>query len=252
LRLEHRVHERTAELAAANESLKELDRLKSKFVADVSHELRTPISVLSLKLELLERKPERFIEHLPEMQKHVDHLAILINDILDISRFELGKDKVEFELVQLNELAERVVNAYQERADSAGLRLSFRPAVGLPEVYGEPNQLSQIITNLLSNAIKYTTSSGDVWVTTGHDKKRQAVFITVRDSGMGIGTEDLPHLFERFYRGKRAGSSTIPGTGLGLAIVKEIVDIHNGYVDVESEVGKGSIFKVWLPSARSF
>ncbi len=242
--LEQRVDERTAALAAANERLQHLDRLKSQFVADVSHELRTPITVLSLKLELLQRKPEKLLEHLPELEKQVDQLTTLVSDILDISRLELGRDKVNFTTVNVNELAEQVVAAHREHAETADLSLTFTPCETTTLVRGERNQLAQVITNLLANAIKYTTE-GSVQVVIGRDEQR--VYIEVCDSGSGIPADDLPHLFERFYRGRPTGSLGIPGTGLGLSMVKEIVDIHGGDIDIESQLGQGSTFRVWLP-----
>jgi PAS domain S-box-containing protein len=246
MQLEERVAQRTAELATANEQLKELDRLKSQFVADVSHELRTPISVLSLKLELLARKPERFAEQLPNLQKQVDTLTALISDILDISRLELGHDKIEFSAVDLNALIEQVVAIHYEKAEAVGLQIMVQLDKALPAVQGEANQLAQVITNLLANAIKYTPA-GSVHVTTAFDQVHSAVRFEVRDTGSGIYPDDLPHLFERFYRGKRVGSMGIPGTGLGLAIVKEILDLHGGRIEIESEFGQGSTFKVMLP-----
>jgi PAS domain S-box-containing protein len=246
--LEQRVKERTAELEAANIRLQQLDRLKSQFVADVSHELRTPLTVLSLKLELLERKPDKLDEHLSVLQKQVDQLTTLVGDILDISRLELGHDKVNFTEVDLNALTEQIVAAHSERAESAGLTLHLTTSVRVPLVRGERNQLAQVITNLLSNAIKYTVE-GTIEVRTGHDAEQQQAYVEVTDSGMGISAEDLPHLFERFFRGKPTGSLGIPGTGLGLSIIKEIVDIHGGHIDIQSKLEQGSTFKVWLPYA---
>jgi len=103
-----------------------------------------------------------------------------------------------------------------------------------------------VVTNLVANAIRYT-SNGEVSIRTRLDATRGQVLLQVTDSGMGIDPADLPHIFERFYRGSRASQSDIPGTGLGLAIVKEIVDLHGGTIDLESFVGKGSTFRVWLP-----
>jgi len=113
-------------------------------------------------------------------------------------------------------------------------------------VLGEHNQLAQVITNLLANAIHYTPA-GRVRVTTSQTDGY--VCLTVQDTGIGIEPEDLPHIFNRFYRGRRAGQSNIPGSGLGLGIVKEIVDLHQGRIEVDSQVGGGSTFRVWLPIA---
>ncbi len=246
--LERRVTERTRALAEANERLTELDRLKSKFVADVSHELRTPVANLKLYAALLERgQPEKRARYIRTLTEQSDRLAQLVEDILNLSRLELGADKVRFAPVDLNALVEQVVLAHQASAESAGLRLTFAPGRDLPPLQGERNQLAQVITNLVANAISYTPA-GEVYVRT--DLKSEQVCLQVRDTGMGIDPEDVPHLFERFYRGKQTGQSDIPGSGLGLAIVKEIVDLHQGHVEVDSQVGQGSTFRVWLPLAQ--
>jgi signal transduction histidine kinase len=129
-------------------------------------------------------------------------------------------------------------------AEASNLRLVYEPDLELPAVRGEENQLARVITNLVSNAIRYTFV-GEVCVRTFTSNHR--VCLEVKDTGIGIDAEDKPHLFERFYRGQRVRQSKIHGTGLGLAIVKEIVDLHEGWVTVQSEVGKGSTFQVWLP-----
>jgi signal transduction histidine kinase len=245
-----RVAERTRELAEANERLKELDRLKSKFVSDVSHELRTPVANIMLYVNLLERgKPERRSHHLSVLKDQARRLASLIEDILSLSRLELGSDKVVFEAVDLNQVVEQVVTAHQLSAEAANLELTVEPGPDLPPVWAEHNQLSQVVTNLVTNAINYTPA-GRVWVVTCLDSTRGQACLEVQDTGRGIEAEDLPHIFERFYRGQRVGGSHIPGTGLGLAIVKEILDLHGGDIEVETRVGEGSNFRVWLPLAR--
>jgi signal transduction histidine kinase len=250
-RLEERVAERTRDLAAANERLKELDRLKSKFVSDVSHELRTPITNIKLYLHLLGHDDaENWSGHLSVLEKESDRLARLIEDILNLSRLDLARDKMEPVPVDLNQIVGQVVMAHLPRAEVAGLRLSFEPEETLPPVWGEPSQLAQVITNLVTNAINYTPA-GYVRVQTGRASVDGRACLEVEDTGIGIEPEDRPHLFERFYRGKRVGSSNIPGTGLGLAIVKEIVDLHGGRIEVQSRPDQGSRFKICLPLAAS-
>jgi signal transduction histidine kinase len=245
--LEIRVVERTQELAEANEQLKQLDKLKSRFVTDVSHELRTPVTNLKLYLDLLERKgPEKLNQYLPILQKQADRLGQLIQDILDLSRLELGRHKVEFEPLNLNTLVEEIVEAHLPRAQASDLNLSFNPDANLPQILGVRNQLAQIITNLLVNAINYTLA-GDILLTTQAEPETGFACLTVADTGMGITFEDIPYLFDRFYRGEQARESNIPGTGLGLAIADEIVRIHDGRIEVSSSAGKGTTFKVWLP-----
>jgi PAS domain S-box-containing protein len=243
--LEQRVAERTRELAAANERLTELDRLKSKFVSDVSHELRTPIANLKLHVELLEHgRPEKHDHYLTVVKQQARRLGQLVDDILNLSRLEMGKLRVVFGPVDLNFVVEQIVAAHQPRAESSGLALSFAPLVDLKPVRGEVNQLAQVVTNLVINALNYT-SAGSVTVTMSQSDTEAC--LQIEDTGMGIDPDDLPNIFDRFYRGRRSQRSETPGTGLGLAIVKEIVDLHEGRIEVYSQVKQGTTFKVWLP-----
>ena len=246
--LEMRVKERTRELAEANTRLQELDRLKSKFVSDVSHELRTPITNLALYLDLFKQaKPEKHPQYVEVLRRQGERLTHLIEDILSLSRLELGQDKVEFKAVDLNAIVEPVITAHLPRIEVTGLALTCSLQPDLPPVAGERNQLAQVITNLLANAINYTPAGG-IGVDTYWDGEREQVCLAVSDSGVGITEEDQEHLFDRFYRGQHASQSNIPGTGLGLAIVKEIVDLHGGSIKIQSKVDKGSTVWVWFPA----
>lgn len=249
--LEERVRQRTQALAEANEQLKSLDKLKSKFVSDVSHELRNPITNLTLYLELLEfAPPGKQTKYFSTLRNQVRRLSILVEEILTLSRLENNKYQYLYEPVDLNFLIQQVVNVHKPRAQSKQLKLTFTPATPLPPAWGEPNQITQIITNLLDNALNYT-SQGHIMVTTA---LRQAggtaeIELRVSDSGMGIPPEDLPHIFERFYRGSQVDRDTLIGTGLGLGIVSEIVALHNGRIDVFSTPNQGSTFVIFLPTA---
>lgn len=245
--LEARVAERTHELAKANEQLLELDQLKTKFVSNVSHELRTPITSLQLYLELIKQgKPEKREQYIDILRQQSNRLARLVEDILDLSRLELGANRTSFAPVNLNQLVAQIITIYQAIAENANLRLAFEPGPDLPPVIGEANQLAQVVTNLVANALNYTMrGSIQVWTHLEDD----SVCLDVTDTGLGINPEDVPHLFERFYRGKYVSQGDIPGTGLGLAIVKEIVDVHGGSIAVDSQLGKGTTFSVRLPFA---
>jgi PAS domain S-box-containing protein len=243
--LEQRVADRTAELSAANERLTELDRLKSKFIADVSHELRTPLTVLNTRVYLLERsRPDQWQSYLGGLRDQIDRLIHFVNTILDLSRLELAEGKIAFGQVNLNEVVEQVAVALAPRAEAIGLNLTMSYSADLPSVYGESNQLAQVATNLIANAINYTPN-GLIEVSTAANGHYAC--LRVRDTGIGIPAGDMPHLFERFYRGERTTQSNMAGTGLGLSIVKEIVDLHGGKIEVDSQVGQGSTFIVWLP-----
>ncbi len=244
--LEQLVAERTAELQAANERLTELDRLKTKFIADVTHELRTPLTVLSTRVYLLQHSaPEKHPVYLMGLKEQLERLSNFVDATLDLSRLELGHDRIAFGPVDLNNVIQQVVMALEPRAEIGGLQMTFR-SNPVPEVRGEFNQLAQVVTNLVANAINYTPN-GSITVRTAFEEAQQLVYLEVTDTGMGISEADIPHLFTRFYRGERAGQTSIPGTGLGLSIVKEIVDLHEGNITVQSSVGRGTTFKVYLP-----
>jgi PAS domain S-box-containing protein len=248
--LEQRVDDRTRQVTDAYERLKELDTLKSKFVSDVSHELRAPIQNFTMYLNLLERQiddADRRARYLDILNIQAGRLRQLIESILDISRLERNRDQVAYTPTNLNELVEQIAINHRARAEAAGLALEVRLEASLPPVKGDGNQLKQVIANLLTNAINYT-QDGEVSITTGQTNTDLALLI-VRDTGAGIHPDDLPHLFERFYRGQQPDGQEIPGTGLGLGIVKEIVDQHGGHISVESELGKGSTFTIYLPLA---
>ncbi|MEO8608588.1 MAG: HAMP domain-containing sensor histidine kinase [Chloroflexota bacterium] len=245
--LERRVLSHTAVLTAENARLIELDQLKSKFIADASHELRSPITALNLRLYLLEHATlERRPQYINEFKQQLARLTKLSEDLLAISRLDALDATSNFAFVDLNQVIEEVVIAYRPMAETAGLTLISDYAPHLPRVLGEYRQLGQVSANLVANAIHYT-ESGQVLVRTHLDGDHKQVCIEVQDSGVGIQPQDMPHLFERFYRGEH--TTGIPGTGLGLSIVKEIVDLHGGSIHVESQMGKGSLFRVCFPLA---
>jgi PAS domain S-box-containing protein len=228
---------------------KELERLKDQFILEVSHELRTPVTNMGLFAELLERgKPEKRNEYMQVLRSEINQLMSMIEDILDLSRLEIGKfKKTAFSKLDINLLVDQVVAAHMPLAEESGLELVSEPGENLPRIIGEQNQIARAITNLLANAIRYT-SSGSVRVRTY--SQDAGVWIEVQDTGMGIDQEDFPHIFERFYRGQKVSQSKVMGSGLGLAIVKEIMDLHEGRIDWESESGKGSTFRVWFPMSQ--
>jgi signal transduction histidine kinase len=261
--LDQRVAERTRDLAGANEQLlvqahrledankrlQTLDELKSRFVSDVSHELRTPIANLAIYLEMIQYgTPEENARYLQVLRDETERLNRLVSDILDLSRMEAGTSKVEMAWQDVNEIVEKVVVANRLRAEDKGLSVFFAPDVHLPHLWADAGQLTQVANNLIGNAVNYTKQGG-VNVSTKHNAVTNEILLVVSDSGVGIDAADIPHLFERFYRGRQAGQSTIPGTGLGLAITKEIVDRLHGRIEVASNVGMGTQFKVYFPAA---
>jgi GAF domain-containing protein len=244
------VKEATAVVAIHDIShLKALDRMKSRFVSNVSHELRTPIATIKLFAHLMRKQPERWQEYLEPLALEANHQADLVEDILEISRVDAGRLNVKPVRTDLEELTEAVVANHQTRARKEGLTLTHRPTE--PDLMSlvDTNRMMQVLDNLINNAIRYTSPGGTITVSTGRTeaKGRDWATITVVDTGMGIPEGELPHVFDRFFRGEKPQTMQISGTGLGLAIVKEIVELHGGRVTVESEVDGGSTFTVWLP-----
>ena len=249
--LEERVQKRTQELAKANEQLKELDKLKSAFVSNVSHELRTPITNIQLYLGLLgqtedEDKTKRFMHILTSESKR---LGNLIEDLLTLSRLENKNGDFPKEPFILDAIIAQVILNYAAKAATAQIHLQHEPNPQIPPVSVSRERMIQVFTNLISNAIAYTPADSTVSIfseMTDTENGRYAT-ITLRNDGPPISAQDLPHIFDRFYRGQNAQRADEHGTGLGLAICKEIVEYHQGTITVESSVETGTTFQIKLP-----
>ncbi len=231
---------------------KTLERLRARFISNISHELRTPLTTIKTYLHLLRGAPEMLPEYLDILEREADWQARLVEDVLEISRLDSGALRMQFGPVELNALTAEVVDAQRPLALAQGLVLECRLAGKGPVARADPDALRIVLINLVRNALQYTSSGGRIEVSTGEEEReghRWAVF-TVADTGIGIPREELPYIFDRFFRGERPRQMQIPGSGLGLSIVKEIVDRHGGRVTVESEEGKGTRFTVWLPMAE--
>ena len=243
--LEQEVAVRTRELQVANDHLLELDRLKSKFVSDVSHELRTPVTNMGLYLDLIGLKPEKREQYATVLHEQVDRLETLVKEVLDLSRLD-SRQNIQMTPVSLNDLVAQVVSAHQARVISQDLLLTFMPDLDLPLVLGNADKLLQIVTNLVTNAVNYTRN-GTIKIRTYAATMPGKALLEVADTGMGIHEEDIPHIFDRFYRGKQDSTVPVPGTGLGLSIVKELVELHHGSIEVQSQFGVGTTFTLTLP-----
>lgn len=236
-----------------NEMLDALDQSFSRqrrFVADASHELRTPVAVIRNKAEvalLRSRSQDEYCTALQSIHAETERLSHLISDLLALARGDEGQARFEHEVVRLDTLVESVVASAEGLARERGITLSMqvpRPVV----LIGDEARLIQVLINLLDNAIRYTNPGGQVHVSL--QATGVATQLVVRDTGIGIAPEHLPHIFERFYRADPSRRRTEgSGTGLGLAIVEWIVRRHGGLVDVRSQVGQGSCFTITLPLA---
>ncbi len=228
---------------------KELERMKDRFIQDMSHELRTPLSNIRLYLDLLERSddPARRTRYLAMLRQQNQLLTDLVESILELSRLEAQIAQGARTAQDLNAVVQEVVAETQERAQRKGLVLETVLTPGLPPVWATPAELRQVVGNLVSNAIRYTERG---WVRVRTGRAGPWVELEVRDTGIGIHPEDMPHLFERFYRGRGASQSAISGTGLGLGIVKAVLEELRGQIQVESQVDQGSLFRVRLPACE--
>ncbi|MGZ9584084.1 ATP-binding protein [Paenibacillus marinisediminis] len=227
----------------------EIDRVKSEFVSTVSHELRTPLaSVLGFTELLLHKdlKPERQHKYLSTIHQEAKRLTALINDFLDLQRMESGRQVYEVESVNMVSLLNDAITVGQ--AASAAHRIFLTDETTVSIVQDDCNKLMQVFSNLLSNAVKYSPRGGDIEVRCFNDSEN--IYIDVKDEGLGIPEESIQSLFTRFYRVDNSDRREIGGTGLGLAIVKEILNVHNGQIEVQSVYGQGSTFRVQLPLAE--
>jgi two-component system phosphate regulon sensor histidine kinase PhoR len=234
--------------------LKELDKMKSEFIAMVTHELRAPIAAVEQQLNVILGKmagdlTEKQEQLLSRAKERTGGLLTLIKDLLDLSKIEAGKMVQYKEPLPLKEVIQRVVDLMKTEAEAKKIDLQFSASPDVPLIHADRDSMEGIFTNLISNGIKYTPEGGRVWVTLSEENG--LVKATVSDTGMGIQKEDLSRIFDRFYRVKSTETRQIVGTGLGLSIVRSIVDAHLGSISVESEPGKGTTFTVCFPKTTA-
>jgi two-component system sensor histidine kinase BaeS len=231
--------------------LSELERLRAEFVGVASHELKTPINVIIGYLELLqegiygELDPKQH-EVLTTITKQANSLTRLVKRLLDISRFEASGGKIEMRQVDLPRFLSTLESSFSVLANQRDIRFSVSHDEALPaKVLWDEDRINEVLGNLLSNAFKFTRRGGNVALTVKPEGQR--VSITVVDTGAGISSEQLPHIFDKFYQADNQAQAATKGTGLGLAIAKEIVEAHDGEIRADSELGKGTTFVVKLP-----
>jgi PAS domain S-box-containing protein len=227
---------------------RQAEELKSTFVSVVSHELKTPVALIKGYAETLRREDadwdrQTVQESLGVIAEEADHLASLIDNLLEASRIQAGSLKLEPTDVVLPRLAEKVIAGFRTQTTVHKFELDFGPE--FPTVWGDPERLGEVLSNLVSNAVKYSPEGGTIWV--GGRADQTGVTVYVADEGIGIAPEDQDRVFDRFYRVDSGLRRRTEGTGLGLYLVKAIVEAHGGRVWVESMPGRGSIFMLTLP-----
>ncbi|WP_216828905.1 two-component system histidine kinase PnpS [Alkalihalobacterium elongatum] len=227
--------------------LKKLEQVRKDFVANVSHELKTPVtSIRGFTETLLDgamEEPQLREQFLTIIWKESERLQNLIHDLLELSRIEQQYFKLNWQKTNVSDIVEDVQTLLKPKADEKDIHLNVE-CIGDTVIDGDPIRIKQIVINLVNNSITYTPAGGEIFV----EAKEQGdeVILIVKDTGIGISESELPRIFERFYRVDRARSRNSGGTGLGLAIVKHLVEAHHGKIDVESTVGKGTLFSITL------
>jgi PAS domain S-box-containing protein len=250
--LESRVQERTSELLQAN-------LVKDEFLANMSHELRTPLNgILGISESLLEgirgTLNEKQQQSLQTIFSSGKHLLDLINDILDVSKIEAGKFEILPKHISVNDICISSLSFVRQMALKKSIDVEYVRHPEVVWVYADSRRLKQILVNLLSNAVKFTPEHGNVKLEVNANAKEGQIRFSIHDTGVGIAPDDLKKLFQPFVQLDNSLSRQNEGSGLGLVLVKKLVDIHNGNVLVESEIGKGSSFTVilpWIPDAET-
>jgi two-component system phosphate regulon sensor histidine kinase PhoR len=232
-------------------SLRDLQTTRRELIGNISHEFRTPLAGIKAMVETLhdgavdDEKTAR--DFLNRIDSEVDRLTQLVAELTELSRIETGKSELKLEPLNLNNLVEEVTTQLSPQAERQQLAVIKELAAGLPPVPADRARVRQVVLNLLHNAIKFTEPSGKITVTT--QKQGDSVTVDIADTGRGIAREDLPHVFERFYKGDKARAGE--GAGMGLAIAKHIIEAHGGDIRVQSEEGKGSTFSFSLPLQKA-
>jgi len=227
----------------------ELDKAQREFVANVSHELRTPLTVIKGSVESIQLYPDMDTQmrdtFLENAVQESDRMLRIIGDLLTLSRLDNNKTKWEISTFDPTKVLSRLCDILQNDAKSHNHTLKFEKRGELPHITADKEKIEQVVINIISNSIKYTPDGGLIILRARADE--DAIYISVSDNGVGIPEDDLPRLFERFYRVEKARTTDTGGTGLGLAIAKEIAEAHGGTIGIRSKVGKGTEVTIELP-----
>lgn len=225
-------------------------KLRQQLLANIAHELRTPLAVIQGHLEgMVDGVIEPSKEQLSSLHDEAIRLNHLIKDLRDLSLAEVRQLALEKRPADINQLLSRAVTMLKPLADEKEIQVGCTLAENLPEAVIDSDRMSQVFYNILVNAIRYSPRQGRIQVATSikEIENRQWLYVAIADTGPGIASEDVPYIFDHFYRGDKSRDRKSGGSGLGLAIVKQLVEIHSGQVAVVSEPGKGSVFQVMLP-----
>ncbi len=233
------------------DSLERNDRERRNMLADIAHELRTPLTIMRGRLEgILDGVYPLAEDQIAPALEEVYVLDNLVEDLRLLTLAETRKLSLDCRAVNLGEIAEGTASLFEAEAEDKGIVLTTRIEPDLPPINADPQRIGQVIGNLLSNALRYTPENkGQIILTVRQVQKN--IELNVQDNGPGISEEDLPHLFDRFWRGEKSRTRAEGGAGLGLAIAKQLVELHGGTIEVESKPGEGTKFRVSLPTVQT-
>ncbi|MFZ5353960.1 MAG: two-component system histidine kinase PnpS [Bacillota bacterium] len=228
-----------------------LDKMRKEFVANVSHELRTPLTTIKSYTETLldgalENK-EYTVNFLKVINSESDRMTRLVKDLLQLSKLDYDNVQWNMKKINLSAILKECIYKMDISAKQKNQQLNYEAETEYMEIVGDKDRIEQVIINIISNAIKYTPDNGSIEVKAA--REQDYAVIKVIDNGIGIPKEDIPRLFERFYRVDKARSRAMGGTGLGLSIAKQIVEAHKGYIKIDSEYGKGTQVTIGLPAS---
>ena len=251
-RLARSFNEMAARLEQTREAERALDEARRNLVAWASHDLRTPLASLRAMLDALAEgvvdDPETVTRYLQQSQHEINRMSGLIDDLFELAQIDAGGLELQREAASLADLVSDTLGAFAARAVERNLALTGEVSPDVDPVWMAPGKITRVFRNLIENAIRHTPSGGEIRVRAGVENG--SVVVAISDSGVGIPPEDLPHIFDRFYRGEKSRSRegyASGGAGLGLAIVKGIVEAHGGRIWVQSAVGKGTVMQFSLP-----
>jgi len=230
--------------------LKRADQIRQDFVANVSHELRTPLSILRGYIETMLDDPKMARSEsariLGVMEQHSKRLGLLANDLLTLAQLESGSSTLQLSEIDVSQFFTGLIRDWKKKFAWKSLKAIVDVPADFPLIRADDARLREVFDNLLDNAIKYSSNQGEIRLNAA--RRGDELLFSVSDSGIGISREDLPRIFERFYRADKARSRELGGTGLGLSIVKHIAQLHGGRVEAESEFGRGTTIRILLPA----
>jgi signal transduction histidine kinase len=237
-------------LQTADQKQKELEILRRDLITWAGHDLRTPLSSIRLLVEALAdglvTDPQTVQQYLWQTKKQVDYLSLLVDDLFQVSQLDAGGVPLHLEPASLSDLISDTLESFSGLAEQTHVILSGSAEPGIDPIMMDVQRMGRVLNNLVGNALGYTPPGGSV--TLRAERIDDGVSVSVRDTGTGILPDDLPHIFERFYRGDKSRNRASGGSGLGLAIAKGIVEAHGGSIRVESESGKGAVFTIIMPN----